>query len=278
MRSIVSVSKSTEVGSTQCASSKIIRRGPRCGQRSSCRAGHEDVAALALRVSGRSGPERAEAKQVGRKSRGRRDTCRARPSRVRSWRASPPENPRASGPHVRKLRHHRLERTAPDEAAGRSSAGRSAARSQSGPSAPTSGAICRSPAPRTTTQRGLRRIRLLPSTQQELQFLLPADQRRLAGSVQGLEPALHRALAQHAPGADRSVEALELRRLDRSYSNASPVRRRVVTAITTVFGAAADCRRAARFGVSPTTLRSCASPAPTSSPTTTRPVAMPMRT
>ena len=64
----------------------------------------------------------------------------------------------------------------------------------------------------------------------------------------------------------------------RSYSNKSPASRRVVAAITTVFGAAADCSRAARFGVSPTTLRSCASPAPMSSPTTTRPVASPTRT
>src|SRR6516164_5779852 len=40
---------------------------------------------------------------------------------------------------------------------------------------------------------------------------------------------------------------------------------------------AIPCRRAARFGVSPTIARSCASPDPLRSPTTTSPVAMPTR-
>ena len=47
--------------------------------------------------------------------------------------------------------------------------------------------------------------------------------------------------------------------------------------MTTVFGSAIPCRRAARFGVSPTMPRSCASPDPIRSPTTTSPVAMPTR-
>ena len=47
--------------------------------------------------------------------------------------------------------------------------------------------------------------------------------------------------------------------------------------MTTVFGSAMPCMRAARFGVWPTMLRSCASPEPISSPTTTSPVAMPTR-
>ena len=38
------------------------------------------------------------------------------------------------------------------------------------------------------------------------------------------------------------------------------------------------CNRAARFAVSPTTPRSCASPEPRRSPTTTIPVAIPTRT
>ena len=50
-----------------------------------------------------------------------------------------------------------------------------------------------------------------------------------------------------------------------------------LAAITTPFGSAADWSRAARFGVSPTTLCSRAPPAPIWSPTTTRPVAMPTR-
>ncbi len=47
--------------------------------------------------------------------------------------------------------------------------------------------------------------------------------------------------------------------------------------MTTVFGSAIACRRAARFGVSPTMLRSFVSPVPIRSPTTTSPVAIPMR-
>ena len=51
----------------------------------------------------------------------------------------------------------------------------------------------------------------------------------------------------------------------------------MLSAMTTVFGSAMPCRRAARFGVSPTMPRSCASPDPIRSPTTTSPVAMPTR-
>jgi hypothetical protein len=59
------------------------------------------------------------------------------------------------------------------------------------------------------------------------------------------------------------------KRLPRSF--------RVLSAITTTFGSATPCSRAARFGVSPTIPRSCASPYPIRSPTTTNPVAMPTR-
>src|SRR5262245_48713528 len=64
-------------------------------------------------------------------------------------------------------------------------------------------------------------------------------------------------------------KSLSSKRLPRSL--------RVASAITTVFGSAIPCRRAARFGVSPTMPRSCASPDPIRSPTTTSPVAMPTR-
>ena len=43
-------------------------------------------------------------------------------------------------------------------------------------------------------------------------------------------------------------------------SNSPPTCRRVASAMTSVFGAASACSRAARFGVSPTTPRSCAAP------------------
>src|SRR5580693_5976574 len=60
-----------------------------------------------------------------------------------------------------------------------------------------------------------------------------------------------------------------------SISNRAPICRRVLSAMTSVSGAASPCSRAARFSVSPTTPRSCAAPVPIKSPTTTRPLAMP---
>jgi len=47
-----------------------------------------------------------------------------------------------------------------------------------------------------------------------------------------------------------------------SRSNGWPICRRVASAIISVVGVAKACRRAARFGVSPTTPRSCAAPSP----------------
>ena len=61
------------------------------------------------------------------------------------------------------------------------------------------------------------------------------------------------------------------------YSKRSPTSRRVPAAMTTASGSARACRRAARFGVSPTTDCSCAEPSPIRSPTTTSPVAIPTR-
>ena len=51
----------------------------------------------------------------------------------------------------------------------------------------------------------------------------------------------------------------------------------MLSAMTTAPGSAACCRRAARLGVSPVTASSFAAPSPSRSPTTTRPVAIPMR-
>ena len=61
-------------------------------------------------------------------------------------------------------------------------------------------------------------------------------------------------------------------------SKALPSSRRVDSETTIVSGSARACSREARFGVSPTTPRSRASPSPISSPTMTRPVEMPIRT
>jgi hypothetical protein len=55
-----------------------------------------------------------------------------------------------------------------------------------------------------------------------------------------------------------------------SSSNRLPRSLRVLSAITTLFGSARPCKRAAWFGVSPTMPRSCASPEPMTSPTTTK--------
>ena len=84
-------------------------------------------------------------------------------------------------------------------------------------------------------------------------------------------------LAQHLPGADRAGQALELNRTKSRHSNRPPMRRRVSASMTAQPGSASDCSRAARFGVSPITACSCAAPAPSRSPTTARPLAMPMR-
>ena len=61
-------------------------------------------------------------------------------------------------------------------------------------------------------------------------------------------------------------------------SNSPPTWWRVPSAMTIVLGSARPCIRAARLGVSPTTPRSWAAPEPMRSPTTARPVAMPIRT
>lgn len=54
----------------------------------------------------------------------------------------------------------------------------------------------------------------------------------------------------------------------------SPMSFRVLSEMSTAFDLAIPCRRAARFGVSPTPPRSCTSPVPIKSPTTTKPLAM----
>jgi hypothetical protein len=62
-----------------------------------------------------------------------------------------------------------------------------------------------------------------------------------------------------------------------SSSKRLPSSFRVLSAMTTMFGSAMLCNRAATFGVCPTIPRSCASPDPIRSPITTIPVAIPTR-
>ena len=56
---------------------------------------------------------------------------------------------------------------------------------------------------------------LRPAARQQIELLAAADQRHLVGCAQLLEAALHALLAQHPPGGDRPVEALERARIDR---------------------------------------------------------------
>ena len=85
-------------------------------------------------------------------------------------------------------------------------------------------------------------------------------------------------LARSAAQA-RTGPAMPLRFLAPTSCNSNRLPRsfRVPSAMTTMFGSAMPCSRAARFGVSPTIACSCAAPAPMRSPTTTSPVAMPTR-
>ena len=89
-----------------------------------------------------------------------------------------------------------------------------------------------------------------------------------------LSTTLARTASQAGTGPAIPLSPLEPR--SRS-SKRLPINRRVPSAITTMFGSATPCNRAARLGVSPTIPRSCASPEPVRSPTTTNPVAIPMR-
>src|SRR5262245_62043964 len=83
---------------------------------------------------------------------------------------------------------------------------------------------------------------------------------------------LARTATQARTGSARPLRSLA----PRSFSSKRlPRRLRVDSAMTTVFGSAIPCRRAARFGVSPTMPRSCPSPDSIRSPTTASPVAMP---
>ena len=84
---------------------------------------------------------------------------------------------------------------------------------------------------------------------------------------------------RHSAAKARTCPAIPLSSCGpRSFSsNSLPMSWRVTSETIAVFGSAIPCSRAARFGVSPIMPRSCASPEPIKSPTTTRPVAMPTR-
>ncbi len=56
---------------------------------------------------------------------------------------------------------------------------------------------------------------LRPPAGQQIELLVAADQRHLVGLAQLLEAALHALFTEHAPGGDRTIEALERARIDR---------------------------------------------------------------
>ena len=95
-------------------------------------------------------------------------------------------------------------------------------------------------------------LRLLPAAEQQLDFLVTPDERRRP-RAQRLEPAqlpLSPTTRQAGCGSAKPASACGPRS---SRSNSPPICRRVASAMTSVFGVASACSRAARFGVSPTT-------------------------
>ena len=101
---------------------------------------------------------------------------------------------------------------------------------------------------------------------------------RLSAAADRGKAAFDRGFAAHAPDRHRPGKslqfvfagALELEQPAEQDSGSSSLTR-------IASGPASACSRAARLGVSPTMVRSCAVPVPMISPTTTRPVAMPIR-
>ena len=91
-----------------------------------------------------------------------------------------------------------------------------------------------------------------PAPQQEFKFFFPTNERGEAARMQCLEAALDRSWSQRSRGAHRPYDAFEVLSPRSSSSNRLPSSFRVLSAITTVFGSAVPCKRAARFGVSPT--------------------------
>ena len=146
------------------------------------------------------------------------------------------------------------------------------------PAPPPAAATCRLPAsPESSDDLTLAFARLLPAPQQQAHLLLAPDQgcRAARGTPRtGSRP--RRVQGRGTPGPARGSPWPRTGPRSRQ-SNRPPTSRRVVSAMTTLFGSAIACSLAARFGVSPTTAYSWAAPRPSRSPTTASPVAMPTR-
>src|SRR5262249_48352034 len=108
---------------------------------------------------------------------------------------------------------------------------------------------------------------LPPAAQEQIEFLVAAGERRRP-RAQCLEAADDAAFADHLPGARRLGKAGERQQPEIfDLEQTAELAPRDV-AMTTRLGALMVWSRAARFGVSPTTPRSCAAPSPIRSPTT----------
>ena len=117
---------------------------------------------------------------------------------------------------------------------------------------------------------------LPPAIEQQRELLLAADERREAPQRAGPRSAPRRGPARGMKRPHRPGEAPrgQGRVLDLEQPAEQPPR---ALGDDDLPGSASACRRAARFGVSPTTASSWAAPSPIRSPTTTSPVAMPTR-
>ena len=102
--------------------------------------------------------------------------------------------------------------------------------------------------------------RLPPTALQQRDLLLAADKRREGRGLTRLGTALNPALARDPPDREKLGEALQALRPDVVEVKQPPTSRRVESLITTVFGAASTCIRAARCGTSPTTATSREAP------------------
>ena len=96
-------------------------------------------------------------------------------------------------------------------------------------------------------------LRLRPTPQQQFEFFFPPNKRQSGRSRgehrSGSRTKLGRSAAQARTGPAMPLRSLAPRS---SSSNRLPSSFRVLSAMTTMFGSATPCRRAARFGVSPT--------------------------
>ena len=120
-------------------------------------------------------------------------------------------------------------------------------------------------------------LRLRPAAEQQLHFLVAADQRRGAGrSASKRLSSVPSPSTSHAGTAtDKPLSST----VPRSWhANSPPICRLGGRVDHHLTGPARPWRRAARFGVSPTAVCWRESPEPIGSPTTTSPVAMPTRT